>query len=144
MSRDRQECGPEEPSEASSIATRRARPTEFGDANDVTRTHEREATEDSMPIATGTTIGRFRSLRQLGEGGMGLIFAAHDAKLDREIALKILRPRERGGALSRARMIREAQALAKLSHANVVTVYEVGEHKGHVFIAMEFVEGRTL
>ncbi|HGG58152.1 MAG TPA: tetratricopeptide repeat protein, partial [Nannocystis exedens] len=48
------------------------------------------------------------------------------------------------GALSRARMIREAQALAKLSHANVVTVYEVGEHKGHVFIAMEFVEGRTL
>ncbi len=144
MSRDRREHRPDGPSEASSIATRRAEPADTGDADDVTRTHEREVIDDYMPITTGTNIGRFRILKQLGEGGMGLIFAAHDAKLDREIALKILRPRERGGALSRARMIREAQALAKLSHANVVTVYEVGEHKGHVFIAMELVEGRTL
>lgn len=75
---------------------------------------------------------------------MGLVFAAKDDKLDREVALKILRSQEQSGALSRARMLREAQALGKLSHPNVVTVYEVGEHDGHVFIAMKLVEGKTL
>ncbi len=144
MTRGPPERQPERPCAATSIETRRADPIEPSFPDDVTRTHDREVDDNYEPITTGAKIGRFRILHQLGEGGMGLIFAAHDAELDRQIALKILRPRERGGALSRARMIREAQALAKLSHPNVVTVYEVGEHKGHVFIAMELVEGRTL
>ncbi len=131
----------------SATATRRADPVELGGLDDVTRPHRRgeeEADEGREVPPLGGRIGRFRILRQLGEGGMGLIFAAKDDKLDREVALKILRTRERGGALSRARMLREAQALGKLSHPNVVTVYEVGEHEGHVFIAMKLVEGKTL
>jgi len=134
----------EEPPRPTSIETRRADPVDLSLRDDITRPHRREDLIAPTPVHPGAKIGRFRIGRQLGEGGMGLIFAAHDDELDREVALKILRPRERGGALSRARMIREAQALAKLSHPNVVTVYEVGEHEGHVFIAMELVKGTTL
>ena len=93
---------------------------------------------------TGARVGRFTVLRHLDEGGMGLIFAARDEELDRQVALKILRANLADGSIGRARLIREAQALAKLSHPNVVTVYEVGEFEGHVFVAMELIEGRTL
>jgi len=74
---------------------------------------------------------------------MGMLFRAYDEELDRPVALKILRPQHQGTD-SRTRLLREAQALAKLSHPNVVTVYEVGEWEGHVFIAMELIEGQTL
>ncbi|MCA9663776.1 MAG: serine/threonine protein kinase, partial [Myxococcales bacterium] len=130
--------------DASAMATRRAPPVDLYLDAEVTRPQGDDALKAHLLTGGGARIGRFRILRQLGEGGMGLIFAARDAELNREVALKILRPRERDGALSRARMVREAQALARLSHANVVTVYEVGEHEGHVFIAMELVHGRTL
>ncbi|MCB9704839.1 MAG: serine/threonine protein kinase [Myxococcales bacterium] len=95
-------------------------------------------------LSPGARVGRFLILRHLGEGGMGLIFAARDEELDREVALKILRTREREGALGRKRMLREAKSLARLSHPNIVTIYEVGEFEGHVFIAMKLIEGRTL
>ena len=95
-------------------------------------------------LASGARVGRFVVQRQLDEGGMGLIFRAHDEELDRAVALKILRAQQSEGSIGRARLIREAQALAKLSHPNVVTVYEVGEWQGNVFVAMELVEGRTL
>jgi tetratricopeptide (TPR) repeat protein/tRNA A-37 threonylcarbamoyl transferase component Bud32 len=95
-------------------------------------------------LADGARVGRFTVLRQLDKGGMGLIFVARDDELDRQIALKILRTRHAADALGRARLLREAQALARLSHPNVVTVYEVGQFDGHVFVAMELIEGRTL
>ena len=95
-------------------------------------------------LYSGARVGRFVVQRQLDEGGMGLIFCAQDEELDRAVALKILRTQQSEGSIGRARLIREAQALAKLSHPNVVTVYEVGEWEGHVFVAMELVEGRTL
>ena len=88
-------------------------------------------------------IGRFAVLERLGQGGMSIVYAAYDDELDRKVALKLLRP-EGGGPNSSARLRREAQAIARLSHANVVPVYEVGEHEGRVFIAMEFVRGATL
>jgi tetratricopeptide (TPR) repeat protein len=93
---------------------------------------------------TGARVGRFVVQRHLDEGGMGLIFSAHDEELDRPVALKILRAQQSEGSIGRARLLREAQALAKLSHPNVVTVYEVGEWSGHVYVAMELIEGRTL
>ena len=93
---------------------------------------------------TGARVGRFLVQRQLDEGGMGLIFQAHDEELDRPVALKILRAQQSEGSIGRARLIREAQSLAKLAHPNVVTVYEVGEWEGNVFVAMELIEGRTL
>ena len=75
---------------------------------------------------------------------MGVVYAAYDQRLDRRVALKLLR-RAAATTDARARLLREAQALARLSHPNVVAVHDVGEtDDGHVFIAMELVEGQNL
>jgi tetratricopeptide (TPR) repeat protein len=94
-------------------------------------------------LERGQTIDRFVVLGLVGRGGMGEVFAAYDPELDRKIAIKLLRARD-DAADGRARLLREAQAIAKLSHPNVVVVYDVGTFGESVFIAMEFVEGRTL
>jgi len=97
-----------------------------------------------MPLAVGTKFGRYEILSQIGKGGMGEVYLAKDTKLDRSVALKIL-PAEL--ALSRERMLRfvqEAKAAAALNHPNVAHVYEIGEHDGLNFIAMEYVDGKTL
>ncbi|MDC0675579.1 serine/threonine-protein kinase [Nannocystis radixulma] len=86
-------------------------------------------------------VGRYTLLRQVGVGGMGTVFAAYDQQLGRTVAVKLMH-RDRGQG--RARLLREAQALARLSHPNVVAVHEVGAVGDRVFVAMEFVEGRTL
>jgi serine/threonine protein kinase/Tol biopolymer transport system component len=97
-----------------------------------------------MPLEAGTKFGRYEIVSQLGKGGMGEVYLAKDTKLDRYVALKIL-PAEL--ASSRDRMIRfvqEAKAAAALNHPNVAHVYEISEHDGLNFIAMEYVEGKTL
>jgi serine/threonine protein kinase/Tol biopolymer transport system component len=97
-----------------------------------------------MSLETGSKFGRYEILSQLGKGGMGEVYLAKDTKLDRRVALKIL-PAEL--AASRERMLRfvqEAKAAAALNHPNVAHVYEVGEHEGLNFIAMEYVDGKTL
>ena len=86
--------------------------------------------------------GRYRVEGSLGEGGMGTVLLARDETLDREVAVKLLHPQQ--GEDQRRRLRREAQALAQLSHPNVVQVFEVGEHEGQLFIAMERVHGQTL
>ncbi len=85
--------------------------------------------------------GAFRIERLLGEGGMGVVYLAHDEKLDRKVALKLQRA-DRSERLVQ-RLAREARAMARVSHPNVVPVHEVGEHRGRVFIAMEYVDGGT-
>ncbi|MDC0667695.1 protein kinase domain-containing protein [Nannocystis radixulma] len=87
-------------------------------------------------------IGRFTVLRQLGAGGMGVVYAAYDDQLDRKVALKLLHA-HRSGAADQRRLLREAQALARLAHPNVVGIHEVGVFDGQVFLAMEFVHGQT-
>ncbi len=89
-------------------------------------------------------IHRFAVLRLIGAGGMGVVYAAYDEELDRRVAIKVLRDDRKLGNEGRARMLREAQAMAKLSHPNVVQVYEVGELGGQIFIAMEFIKGKSL
>ncbi|MBL8975967.1 MAG: protein kinase [Myxococcales bacterium] len=89
-------------------------------------------------------IGRFAVLRTLGEGGMGVVYSAYDEELDRRVAIKLLRPGRDNSPRNQARMQREARAMAKLSHPNVVQVYEVGRIDEQVFVAMEFVQGKTL
>ena len=103
----------------------------------------RDSTYPSGATPLPVRIGRFTVLERLGQGGMGMVFAAYDVELDRKLAIKLLLP-DQGTRGLRARLQREAQAMAKLSHPNVVHVYEVGEHEGQVFIAMEFVRGQTL
>jgi tetratricopeptide (TPR) repeat protein len=98
--------------------------------------------DDDDPLPRGTTIRHFVVLERIGAGGMGIVYAAYDYGLDRRIALKLVR--DRGGATARARLLREAQALAKLSHPNVVAVYDVGQHGDDVYVAMELVEGTSL
>jgi tetratricopeptide (TPR) repeat protein/predicted Ser/Thr protein kinase len=97
-------------------------------------------------LARGTEVDRFIVLRSVGRGAMGEVYAAHDPELDRKIAIKILRARSPAdsGDEGRTRFIREAQAIAKVAHPNVVVVYDVGTYDGRVFIAMEFIAGNTL
>jgi len=90
------------------------------------------------------TLGRYVLLRTLGEGGMGVVYAAYDKELDRKVALKLIHPSRQGDSQLRLRILREAQALARVSAPNVVQVYQVGEVDNQLFIAMEFVNGTTL
>ncbi len=93
----------------------------------------------------GDTVGRYVIERVLGAGGMGVVFAAHDPDLDRRVALKLLHANVAGaGPEARTRLLREARAMAKVNHANVITVYEVGTANGVDFVAMELVEGTNL
>ncbi|MBL9102886.1 MAG: protein kinase [Myxococcales bacterium] len=90
-------------------------------------------------------IGRFVVLRELGRGAMGVVFAAYDEELDRKVAIKLLHAvRGDDTSMGRAMLLREAQALARLSHPNVVAVHEVGTIEGAVFVAMEYVAGVDL
>ncbi len=93
------------------------------------------------PAKMPETIGPYRVLRRIGVGGMGLVYEAVDPQLGRRVAVKVL---FRQNARADARFRREARALARLSHANVVAIYEVGRCEHGEFIAMEFVEGVTL
>ena len=93
--------------------------------------------------AAAVKIGRFSVLHPIGAGGMGEIFAAYDPELDRKVAIKLVRSESRSSQAA-DRLYREAQTLARLSHPNVVQVYEVGRHEGQVFLAMEFVRGQDL
>jgi eukaryotic-like serine/threonine-protein kinase len=93
-------------------------------------------------LESGTPVGRFFVLDRVGAGGMGVVYAAYDPQLERKVALKLLRP-DRSSA-TRSRLLREAQALARLAHPNVVSVYDVGTFGEQVFVAMEFVDGRSL
>ncbi len=97
--------------------------------------------DEQLAFEVGQRLGRYVTLELLGVGGMGQVFSAYDSVLDRMVALKVLR---RPCAEDRARLVREAQALARFSHPNVVSVYDVGEVDGQVFIAMELVQGCDL
>ena len=105
-----------------------------------------ESIEETLPTyRLSRTIGRYEVLELLGRGGMGVVFRARDVTLDRELAIKLIR--EHTGptiADDRARFHREARAMARLTHPNVVTIHEVGEHEGALYIAMELVEGVSL
>ncbi|MBL4688889.1 MAG: serine/threonine protein kinase, partial [Nannocystaceae bacterium] len=89
-------------------------------------------------------VGRFVVIDRLGQGGMGTVFRAYDPDLNRRVALKVLRKTSIAEPEREARLVREAQALAKLNHPNVVAVYEVGLLVGRIFVAMEHVEGVEL
>ncbi len=92
---------------------------------------------------TPRTVGPYRLLQQLGEGGMGIVFAGHDDRLDRGVAIKMVR-RSDAQPLARERFLREARAAASVSHPNICPIFEIGEEAGELFIVMELLEGEPL
>ncbi len=98
-------------------------------------------------LARGRSVGRYVVLDHLGAGGMGVVYTAYDPELDRKVAVKLLQTELGGssrGTTGASRLVREAQAMAALSHPNVITVHDVGTLGDDVFVAMEFVDGWTL
>ncbi|MGO9830474.1 MAG: protein kinase domain-containing protein [Myxococcaceae bacterium] len=100
----------------------------------------------ARPLPRGTNLARYVVLDPIGSGGMGVVYSAYDPELDRKVALKLLRSDVVGpeGRLGRSNLLSEAQAMARLSHPNIITVFDVGTWQDEVFFAMEFVRGQTL
>src|SRR5579872_1522412 len=104
--------------------------------------------EDTEPhplvdaMLRGLTFGRYVVRDILGSGAMGVVYRAYDPELDREIALKVLHKNQATGAAER--LLGEAQAMARIRHPNVITVYDVGTVDDQVFLAMELIDGMTL
>ncbi|HTU16630.1 MAG TPA: serine/threonine-protein kinase [Gemmataceae bacterium] len=107
----------------------------------------REALAFLTPPQAADEMGRlagYRVLKVLGSGGMGVVFLAEDAQLQRFVALKVMRPGLAANDAARQRFLREARAVAALKHDHIVTIYQVGEDRGVPFLAMEYLEGETL
>src|SRR5882724_10199717 len=101
------------------------------------------AAGEHIEVTLGETVGRYQVRRLLGEGGMGRVYLARDVVLGRSVALKIVGP-GKGGGFRTERFLLEARAIARLNHPNVVQLYDFGEYKGGLYLALEYVEGETL
>jgi len=133
------------------VTARRDDPAATPTADTLAATDTLLGTLPIAPTATraeldiGAHVGRYLVIRRLGAGAMGVVYAAYDPKLDRKVALKLLvGAAAEGTEGARQRLEREAQALAQLAHPNVVGVHDVDRHDGRLYVAMEFVAGRTL
>ena len=108
------------------------------------RANARTANVTAGDLQTGARIGRYVVIESVGSGAMGVVYGAYDPELDRKIALKLLKPGQGAKEKARARLLREAQAMARLAHPNVVAVHDVGVFEDQVFLAMEFLGGGTI
>src|SRR5437667_3846665 len=99
---------------------------------------------DGVGLQAGQTVGHYRILSLLGEGGMGKVYLAEDTKLHRRVSLKFLSTRFTKDHERLHRFEQEARAASALNHPNILTIHEIGEADGHRFIATEFIEGQTL
>lgn len=123
-----------------------SRPSPRGQARGSARLDE-DDTDPPAQLPRGSLVGRYVVLSHVGSGGMGMVYAAYDPELERTVALKLLRP---GRGLdtdvqaASGRMLREARALARVSHPNIVTIHDVGRSGDQIFLAMERIHGETL
>jgi serine/threonine protein kinase len=100
--------------------------------------------EPAPALQPGDRVAHFRILEQLGSGGMGEVYRAHDTRLDRKVALKVVRSARLSSDKARKEFLAEARTTARFNHPNIVTIYEVGEHQGTPYLALELLEGQTL
>jgi serine/threonine protein kinase/tetratricopeptide (TPR) repeat protein len=101
-------------------------------------------THVTAPGSEAVIAGKYRIIRELGKGGMGIVYQAEDTKLERRVALKFLPPEQTEDSEARERFVREAKSAAALSHNHICTVYEIDEEESRLFIAMEYIEGESL
>ena len=113
-------------------------------ATQLTRSGSTDPFESTRALTRGTIIGRYQLTARLGAGAMGEVWAATDPQLERQIAIKLVHPRLACDPVVSARMLREARAMAKVSHRAVIAIHDAGEVDGRLFLAMELVRGRTL
>ncbi|MCP4711837.1 MAG: serine/threonine protein kinase, partial [Planctomycetes bacterium] len=106
--------------------------------------NENDKTSSHVVLVSGTVVGHYKIIEKIGAGGMGEVYLAEDTDLDRRVALKFLPQRLLSDADIKIRFKREAQATAKLDHPSIIHVYEVSEHEGLPFFAMQYLEGQTL
>ncbi|PRP96432.1 serine/threonine-protein kinase [Enhygromyxa salina] len=149
-----EELGAGEPAEGQAARSVVAEPDAPRPPEDTTQVDMRSPSEALLAagvdaVAPGTRVGRYMIVEVVGSGGVGMVYAAYDPSLDRKVALKQLRRSKLIGQTEavnqrRGRLRREAQALARLSHPNVVPVYEVATFDEQIYVVMEFVEGLTL
>lgn len=97
-----------------------------------------------MPFALGESVGPYRVIEQLGQGGMATVYKAYHAALDRYVAIKVLHPVFLEDASFHQRFDREAKVIAKLEHPNIVPIYDYAEHNGQPYLVMKYIEGETL
>ena len=97
-----------------------------------------------MSLSSGQSLGPYTIIAPLGAGGMGEVYRAHDARLNRDVAIKVVPPAVAGNPEALARFERESRAIAALSHPNILTIFDVGEGNGHPYAVMELLEGETL
>src|SRR5262245_31754675 len=97
-----------------------------------------------MPLTPGSTLGPYEIVSPLGTGGMGEVYLAHDPRLGRHVAIKILPPAFSSDPDRLWRFEREARAVASLNHPYICTIHDIGEHEGHRYLVMERLEGEPL
>src|SRR5215469_2322212 len=97
-----------------------------------------------MSVKPGAFFGPYEIVAPIGAGGMGEVYRARDARLNRDVAIKVLPQNFAADPDRRARFEREAQAVASLSHPNILSIFDTGMHDGHLFIVMELLDGETL
>jgi tetratricopeptide (TPR) repeat protein len=132
-----------EPTAATQVLGRQVAPKRKP-SDEETMPNEGAIPRQGDPLSPGTRLDRYTVLGLVGRGGMGEVYAAYDPDLDRRVALKLMVAGPQADPFGQDRLLREARAIAKLSHPNAVVVYEVGTFRGQVFISMEFVDGMTL
>src|SRR5262249_41907527 len=92
----------------------------------------------------GRNVQHYRIIEKIGAGGMGEVYRAHDQLLERDVALKVLPLNQPDDSVAEKRLLREARMASQLNHPHICTIYEVGETEGRTYIAMEYIQGRTL